>query len=155
MRTNTPEFYEAVRKAVETNTLEFYEAVRKAVERQENGKPICPETGSFIAWKQARTPNGEKCVVKLYVPAEAYRVGRSSLRNTCNKCRCNMAIVMSIMTSDGQFWDKAYSRYDSSFVYEIGQLVAVPGFSADSKRICGTGIHFFMSKEEAWSYDFT
>jgi uncharacterized protein YjbI with pentapeptide repeats len=99
----------------------------------------CPETGSFIGWK--------KCmygvIVKLLIPEDAKRSSA-----TGRKCRCDKAVVLDI---EGGV-DFACSYYDNNFVYRKGETVTVEYFDDDRFLECGTGIHFFINREEAVNY---
>ena len=59
-------------------------------------KPTCPTEGSFIGYKKiiTFTPEGFKreAIVKLQIPEDAERT-----RSTFRKCRCDKAIVLSIV----------------------------------------------------------
>lgn len=125
----------------------------------------CPEKGSFIGFKKARTNPilGDYCIVELEIPADAKRSSA-----TTRKCRCDKAKVLSIAKIDnGEFISEAYSVYDPTFIYKVGEMICSHGIDAkyvssiddcvqnfDSNRWneCSTGIHFFMSKNEAERY---
>ena len=66
----------------------------------------------------------------------------------------NKAKVLSITNLDGTDADidVAYSNYDPGFIYKIGEIVEVPDFNNDRWNECSTGIHFFMTREEAVEY---
>lgn len=104
----------------------------------------CPEEGSFVAWKKCR--NGK--IVKLLVPEDAKR---SSAGGT--KCRCSKAIVLDIEDRDGKLVSEAVSMYDRSFIYKKGETVEAPNFDEDHWNECSSGIHFFISKEQAIKYN--
>lgn len=102
---------------------------------------VCPESGSFIGWKKI---NGK--IVCLEIPADAKRSSATS-----RKCRCDKAKVLSIEKIDGgpAEINQVSSNYDSSFIYKVGELVSVPDFCDYRWVECASGIHFFMSREEA------
>lgn len=104
----------------------------------------CPETGPFVAYK--------KCVydriVQLLVPADAKRTS-----STYPTCRCNKAKVLTIKSFDEtEEFDEAWSLVDENFVYRKGQWVEVKNFNEDRWFDSTTGIHFWMSREEAMQY---
>ena len=105
----------------------------------------CPEKGSFIAFKKVK----DDYIVELLIPEDARRCSATS-----NKCRCDKAKVLSITkldgTSDGV--DTVYSKYDETFVYKIGEIVEVKDFDNNRWNECSTGIHFFLTRQEAVKY---
>ena len=105
----------------------------------------CQEKGSFIGYKKCRN----NLIVKLEIPEDAYRCSATS-----KKCRCSKAKVLSITNLDGSESksDVAVSKYDSSFVYRIGETVEVTDFDQNRWNECSTGIHFFMNREDAVKY---
>lgn len=110
--------------------------------------PICcPEEGSFTGFKKAYW-NGTPVIVKLQIPADAKR---SSATN--RKCRCNKAKVLSITGLQGiAEFQKAHSRYDNDFIYEVGKTVIVDDYDDNRWNECSTGIHFFVTRKEAVDY---
>ena len=119
-----------------------------------NNYPIaCPEKGSFIGFKKAKMLDVMKrameCIVELEIPADALRSSA-----TTRKCRCSKAKVLSITNLDGTDADTdvAYSNYDPSFIYKIGEIVEVPDFDTNRWNECSTGIHFFITRQEAVDY---
>ena len=106
---------------------------------------VCPEKGSFTGYKKCK--NG--LIVELEIPEDALRSSA-----TTRKCRCSKAKVISITNLDGSKSEetKAISNRDSSFVYKLGETVEVPDFDPNRWNECSTGIHFFMTREEALDY---
>ena len=104
----------------------------------------CPDTGVFTAWKKARG-----YIVQLEIPAEAKRVSA-----TTRKCRCNMAKVVAIQNIDGTDSGllEVRSGYDHNFVYKVGETVTVDCFDDNRWNECSTGIHFFITRQEAVEY---
>ena len=105
----------------------------------------CQEKGSFIGYKKCRN----NLIIKLEIPENAYRCSATS-----KKCRCSKAKVLSITNLDGSESKSgvAVSKYDSSFVYRIGETVEVTDFDQNRWNECSTGIHFFMNREDAVKY---
>ncbi len=104
----------------------------------------CPEKGAFLAYK--------KCVndrlVQLLVPADAKRTSA-----TRPSCRCNRAKVLTIKSFDyKENFDEAWSLVDDNFVYRKGQWVEVKDFNEDRWQDSTTGIHFWLTREEAKGY---
>ncbi len=101
--------------------------------------PVCPTEGSFVGYKKCRY----NVIVKLLIPEDAKRSSA-----TTRKCRCDKALVLETIGSK----EKAISRYDETFVYKVGETVSVDDFDHDRWNECSTGIHFFMTREEAEAY---
>ena len=49
-------------------------------------------------------------------------------------------------------FEKACSSYDNTFIYKKGEIVSVDNFDEDRWNECSTGIHFFITREEAVNY---
>jgi hypothetical protein len=111
-----------------------------------------------LNWLFARTrilPEGDifgykKCanniIVKLLIRKEhkrSHSLGR--------KCRAEEATVVEIFGAR-----TAYSVHDPTFSYEVGQIVKPKQeFNEDWREECTSGIHFFITREEAENYDFS
>ena len=102
----------------------------------------CPEEGSFIGYKKA-----DSCIVKLLIPEDALRSSATS-----RKCRANKAKVLEITKLDGSNLQEVPSDYDNTFFYKVGEEVKVDNFDTDRWNECSTGIHFFITKQEAIDY---
>lgn len=103
----------------------------------------CPEEGSFTGFKKANDK-----IVKLLITEDSLRSSATS-----RKCRCSKAKVLSITSLDGKkSFDKIESNYDESFIYEVGKIVEVKDFDKNRWNGCSTGIHFFITREEAVNY---
>ena len=124
----------------------------------------CPEEGEFIGFKKAYLRKvvvykQDDChnyydvlyhpiLIKLRIPSDAKRCSATS-----NKCRCNKAEVLEITDYTGNnSYLKAYSNYDHNFEYEVGKFVEVKDFDDNRWNECSTGIHFFLTKNEAMMY---
>ena len=105
---------------------------------------LCPQEGSFIAWKKA---SGK--IVKLRITDDALRSSA-----TTRICRCSKAEVLDIQELDGKKSDtqSVCSDYDDSFAYEVGKIVEVQDFDEDRWNECSTGIHFFIDRNDAVNY---
>ena len=103
----------------------------------------CPEKGAYIGYKKA-----EGKIVELEIQADAKRSSA-----TTRKCRASKAKVLSITSIDGkEHFEEAKSSRDQSFVYRVGKTVEVKDFDEDRWRECSTGIHHFITREEAAMY---
>ena len=103
----------------------------------------CPEKGSFIGYKKA-----DKKIVELLITEDAKRSSATS-----RKCRCNKAKVLSITNIGNTVeYKEAHSDFNYSFVYRVGEVVEVKDFDEDRWNECSTGIHFFLTRDEAVRY---
>jgi len=110
----------------------------------------CPETGSFIGYKKAYLyEKSTSVIVKLQITEDAKRFSA-----TGRKCRCDKAIVLEISDILGvdTTIKKARSKHDSGFLYNVGETIAVDNFDTDRWNECSTGIHFFITRQEAVEY---
>jgi hypothetical protein len=104
----------------------------------------CPETGAFLGYKKCF--NGR--LVQLLIPADAKRTSA-----TLRSCRCSKAKVLSIKSFDyKESYEEAWSLVDPEFVYRVGEYVEVKDFNEDRWMDSTTGIHFWMTREEAKAY---
>ena len=94
---------------------------------------------SMIGWKKCR----DNILVKLEIPSGA------TVFSINNKgCRTDKAKVLEIIGAD-----KAYSFYDKSFSYSVGNVIEIFDFNYHEYNIeNGKGIHFFKTREEAERY---
>ena len=109
----------------------------------------CPETGSFTAYKNAVAEDGN-VIVKLLIPASAKRTSA-----TGRKCRADKAKVIAILNTDRTKSEltEAFSRHDGEFVYKVGEYVEPKEpFCEDRWNECSSGIHFFITFDEAVNY---
>ena len=103
----------------------------------------CQEEGSFIGYKKANNK-----IVKLLITKDAKRSSA-----TTRKCRCSKAKVLSITSISGEEnFEKVASDYDLNFIYKVGEIVEVKDFDENRWNECSTGIHFFITREEAVTY---
>lgn len=103
----------------------------------------CPAEGSFIAFKKAH-----EHVVKLRITENALRSSA-----TTRKCRASEAEVIEITSiRTGDSINSVSSDHDADFIYEVGKTIKVDDFDPDRWNECSTGIHFFMTKQEAIDY---
>ena len=104
----------------------------------------CPEEGAFLGYKKCFNNR----LVQLLIQADAKRTSA-----TMNSCRCSKAKVLTIKSFDyKEQYDEAWSLVDENFVYRKGQWVEVLDFNEDRWHDSTTGIHFWMTREEALAY---
>ena len=110
---------------------------------------VCPEEGGFTAFKKVYFL-GMPYIAQLYVPADAKRSS-----STSRKCRCSKAKVIKFLRLDRTEAkiDGARSSWDPNFNYYKGKYVE-PNKKFDENRWneCSSGIHFFMTFQEAADY---
>ncbi len=98
---------------------------------------ICPEVGSFIAWKKTSTG-----VIKIRIPKNAKRTSNLIGR----KCRASEVKVIGGPGTGGR------SQHDYKTSYLRGATVIADEYNDDPRIDCTHGIHFFMTKAEAEAY---
>lgn len=104
----------------------------------------CPEEGSYIAYKKCR----DDMIVKLLIPEDAKRSSA-----TTRKCRASKAKVLSITNIDGtENFEETISCYNPEFIYKVGETVEVKDFDENRWNDCSTGIHHFITRDEAVNY---
>ena len=108
---------------------------------------VCPEKGSFVGYKKCQ----DNLIVELEIPEDALRSS-----STTRKCRCSKAKVLSITNLDGLEVNVEYavSKKDSKFLDKVGKVVSVDDFDTNRWNECSTGIHFFITREEAVRYNY-
>jgi hypothetical protein len=79
-------------------------------------------------------------IAELEIPARAKRINAYGYR----KCRASYAKVLK---------GRGVAQYDDTFRYEPGKIVRPrKPFDPDPRVECGSGIHFFITKQEAIDY---
>lgn len=103
----------------------------------------CPEEGSFIGYKKS----GNK-IVKLRIEEDSKRSSATS-----RKCRASKVTVLSITSIDGkEEFQKTENTGEYSFTYEVGKTYEIDNFDDNRWNECSTGIHFFITRDEAVKY---
>ena len=109
---------------------------------------VCPEEGSYIGYKKARTKDREEVIIKLLITEDALRSSA-----TTRKCRCSKAKVLTITSLDEiKTFNEAYSNWDKTFIYRVGEIVEVDDFDTNRWNECAAGIHHFITRKEAVEY---
>lgn len=129
---------------VEANLYNAYLSNVKADHTTAMFFPQCPD-GEFVGYKKA----GGK-IVKLLIPEDAKRSSATTL-----KCRCSKAKVLEIQELDGSPSEvkEVRSNYNKDFIYRLGETVSVEDFDENRWNECSRGIHFFISRDAAVSYE--
>ena len=106
----------------------------------------CPEIGAFVGWKKARVKtSGHECIVKLEITEDAVRSSAAG-----RKCRCSKATVLEIQDLEENVLEQAaVSDRDENFHYIPGTVASVLDFDENRWNECSTGIHFYITREEA------
>ena len=88
-------------------------------------------------------------IVKLQITDDAKRSSA-----TGRKCRCSKVAVLGLENPDGTPYPdiQVSSQRDSNFIYRVGETVEVPDFDENRWNECSTGIHFFITRQEAVDY---
>ena len=109
---------------------------------------VCPSEGSYIGYKKAKTKDKEEVIIKLLITEDALRSSAIT-----RKCRCSKAKVLSITSLDEiKSYNEAYSNWDNTFIYKVGEIVEVDNFDTNRWNECSTGIHHFITRYEAVKY---
>ena len=93
-------------------------------------------------------------IVKLRISPKA-KVIKGEWNNVENKHRASSAKVLEIISmKSGRKCKTAKSKHDFSFKYKVGETVRPIGakFDMSSFEVCTSGIHFFLTEEEARNY---
>lgn len=112
----------------------------------EGTEMLCPQEGSFIAYKKLRG----SLIAKLLIPEGAKRSN-----STSKKCRASEAIVMSITSKYDltNTFSSGVSTHDIEFTYQVGQVVTpIEPFDENRWNECASGIHFFIDRNDAVNY---
>lgn len=100
----------------------------------------CPEQGSFTGFKKLR----DNKIATLEILEDAKRSSA-----TARKCRASAVRVIEIEDKDGEKCRNGVSWHDENFIYEVGKILTVEDFDEDRWNECSTGIHFFITRQEA------
>lgn len=105
---------------------------------------LCPE-GTIIGWKKLQDGLVACLEIGPNIRRTSSLVGR--------KCRAESALVIGIYDEAGKEVGAGKSLHREEFQYETGAVV-VPDYYNDDIRVeCASGIHFFITREEAEQYE--
>lgn len=81
---------------------------------------------------------------------------RSTIANALYaKNRCERAKVLAIYDMHTKkTYRVGYGIHDSKFRYQVGQIVAVKNYDTNHDEVCAEGIHYFLSEDAAYSWNF-
>jgi hypothetical protein len=102
---------------------------------------VCPELGIFTAWK--KTKSGLICQLEVIGDRTSCLINR--------KCRTNKAKVIAFYNPDKTLSEvqEDVSNHDSSFRYEVGEIIEEKDYDNNFLVDCTKGIHFFITFDEA------
>jgi hypothetical protein len=111
---------------------------------------ICPEVGSFHAFKKVKDRNDNRFVIELLVSKHSKRLNAYGSR----KCRCERAKVLRVLPAKNRLkpvGTNLLSIHTHAFIYKVGEWVEA---KLDENRNveCAGGIHFFLTRQEAEEY---
>lgn len=87
-------------------------------------------------------------VAKLRIPADAERIIYKG-----DKCRASCAQVLEIKDGLENSYDIGCSAfYPIVQEYKVGSMIYADSFDSNPLTVCSSGIHFFLTEEEAWDY---
>jgi uncharacterized protein YjbI with pentapeptide repeats len=102
---------------------------------------ICPETGSFRAWKKLKGG----IIAELEIPAKAKRVCTPIGR----KCRAEFVKVIAV---HGTMEAEGVDTHAGKTKYIVGKITHPDSFDDNFLVECTHGIHFLMTRKEAEEY---
>lgn len=103
-----------------------------------------PASGPYIGYKKCFNQR----VATLLIPADAMRTSA-----TMNCGRCSKAKVLTIKSFDEtEEYEYGLATIDEEFEYRVGQYVHVDDFNKNRWMDSTTGIHFWLTREEAIAY---
>jgi len=102
---------------------------------------ICPEQGSFQAWKKL---SGEH-VALVEIPARAKRTGNLKGR----KCRASYVKTLKIYKDKKLVTGKIPGQHKAETTYKAGTITRADDWNSDPRLDCTNGVHFFMTRKEA------
>ena len=121
----------------------------------------------IIGWKKAKRFdkrfNYYHVLIKLEISARTRRVQPKDYK--CRAASAKVLEITTLKTTKLSKWDPkirevggrkvkfAHSSYDTKFRYDVGAIVKPKKkFDADSWNECKSGIHFFLTEQEAKDY---
>ena len=110
-----------------------------------------PSNWIFFAYKKVTDPicKNRKLIAKLFIPANARRSNATS-----NTCRADRAVLVNIYDLKGneiKNLNTVKSMY-YNFYYIKNKMVYIEDFNTNRWFDFTTGVHFFMTFEEAVNY---
>jgi len=105
---------------------------------------IIVSQGDIIGWKALR--DGK--IAQLLIPSSAKRINSIGSR----KCRAEYATVTAIFKGKKKV-EEGVDKHTGQLIYKVGETVTPNKFDDSIYVECSSGIHFFITREEAEDYD--
>ena len=118
--------------------LEYSNLTDAIIDEKEQCRKGIVLTASMIGYKNSN----EDKIITLEIP-----IGAKVLSINKNKRRANKAKVI-----DMQGETELSSMYNIDFKYHVGDEIEITDFDENYNVECSTGIHFFLTREEAENY---
>jgi hypothetical protein len=104
---------------------------------------LCSQENPFTAYKKVHDLNGKGVVLELEI------LGDRTSNLVGRKCRASkVRVIKAIDSSETEF----VSTHDKNFRYTVGAEIECKDYNSDIRIECTSGIHFFMTQEEAAAY---
>lgn len=103
-----------------------------------------PASGAYVGFKKCFNQR----IATLLIPTDAMRTSA-----TMNCGRCSKAKVLAVKSFDEtEEFEYGLATIDEEFEYRVGEYVEVENFNRNRWMDSTTGIHFWMTREEAIAY---
>lgn len=85
---------------------------------------------------------------------DLYSLAKSPIKHRCSKAMPVSAVIVSSVVYGSLLLENyvLFSRFDPHFTYEIGKMAIPDYFDTNIRHVCGNGIHFFETEEDAINY---
>ena len=106
----------------------------------------------FYGYKIVAAKNGENEKRVFALATLLININTPKVVYKRSKCRAERVYVESIMDFNGTTYDEAYSCFWGMEHYKVGEEVVADAWDPDPVHECASGIHFFLTKKEAWKF---
>lgn len=110
-----------------------------------------PRSIFHVGYKQCQ----DNRIVKLRIDGEnnEMREGVKRANKRFAKFRCAQALVLDIYNPEsGEKFTSATSLNEYTFIYKVGEVVKPHLYDEDINKVCGGGIHYYLSEKAAIHY---
>jgi len=109
----------------------------------------------------AETSNQQDKPIRVLITLEIPQDARTNCKRrflaypSRAKYRCNKAMVLQIEDTQGNTYEEATSCFytHKQLTYVVGDMVYEENYNELDEVVCGAGIHFFLNKDVALSYE--